>query len=148
MAEANRREYVAGNIAVSFDSTLCIHTGRCLRGLPEVFDLEARPWIRPANGTLDDIVGVVSRCPSGALQWRTLDDSVPDPVGAEPPSIRVTTNGPLFVRGTIDIVDAQGERLTESHRAALCRCGMSGTKPFCDNSHVRNGWRADGGTSG
>lgn len=143
MAEADRREYVAGNIAVSFDSTLCIHTGRCLRGLPAVFDLEARPWIRPANATLDEIVTVVSRCPSGALQWRTLDDTVPDPVGAEPPSITVTRNGPSFVRGAIEMRDSEGNALTTSRRFALCRCGMSGNKPFCDNSHARNGWRAD-----
>lgn len=146
MATTNREEYIAGNLAVTFDSKLCIHRGRCLRGLPAVFSLDARPWVNLANATPDEIVSVVSLCPSGALQWRTLDGSRPDSVAAEPVSITLRTDGPSYVRGSVELRDEAGSLLTESHRFALCRCGMSGNKPFCDNSHARNGWH-EGGAS-
>lgn len=52
------------------------------------------------------------------------------------PSIAVYENGPLLVRGPIEIVGEDGEPL-ETHRAtvALCRCGRSAIRPLCDGSH-------------
>lgn len=141
MSEPDRREYAAGNVVVSFDASRCIHVGRCLKGLPAVFNLEARPWIQPANASVSDIIDVVGRCPSGALQWRTTDGSFADPVRAETPSITIRPNGSLLVRGPVEIRGDDGRPLDAGARAALCRCGMSGNKPYCDNSHARNGWR-------
>jgi CDGSH-type Zn-finger protein len=52
------------------------------------------------------------------------------------PSIAVYDNGPLLVRGPIEIVDEDGD-LLDTHRdtIALCRCGRSAIKPLCDGSH-------------
>lgn len=53
-------------------------------------------------------------------------------------TIKVRDNGPLLVQGPVTIVDAAGNqfRIPEGKPAiALCRCGESHTKPFCDGTH-------------
>lgn len=52
-------------------------------------------------------------------------------------------NGPLLVRGRIEVRREDGS-LEVLPRATLCRCGDSANKPFCDNTHLRNGFRAAG----
>jgi len=56
--------------------------------------------------------------------------------------VQPRTNGPLFVRGKVQIVDAQGDVIREDTRIALCRCGQSANKPFCDGTHQAVGFRA------
>ncbi|MCS3843813.1 MULTISPECIES: CDGSH iron-sulfur domain-containing protein [unclassified Microbacterium] len=53
-------------------------------------------------------------------------------------------DGPLLVRGDIDLVAADGETI-ERHRrtVALCRCGLSTIKPFCDGTHKAAGFRTE-----
>ena len=59
--------------------------------------------------------------------------------------IKVRANGPYKVTGPARVVDAEGNALTcpEGEAIALCRCGHSQTKPFCDSSHKRVGFVAD-----
>jgi CDGSH iron-sulfur domain-containing protein 3 len=56
--------------------------------------------------------------------------------------ITVRDNGSYKVTGTVVLVDAEGNRLPipEGRPLALCRCGASGTKPFCDASHRQIGF--------
>lgn len=68
--------YETPGVTVTFDPNLCQHTGICLRGLPAVFDIRERRWVRPEKGTVEEVVAQVGRCPSGALQIRH-DSSVP-----------------------------------------------------------------------
>jgi CDGSH-type Zn-finger protein len=49
--------------------------------------------------------------------------------------IRVEANGPLYVTGQLEITDDRGRIVCTDSRVALCRCGASANKPFCDNSH-------------
>lgn len=137
-----RKEYRLGTLAVSFDSALCIHTGKCLQGAPGVFNLRQRPWIQLDKDDEERIVETVNRCPSGALQWRTSDAHRDDAVRAESPLIYVSEDGPLLVRGSIEVNGGDGVQLIESSRLALCRCGQSQNKPFCDNTHRETGWKA------
>jgi Iron-binding zinc finger CDGSH type len=52
-------------------------------------------------------------------------------------------DGPLLVRGDVDIVGPDGTILPRRRRTiALCRCGLSALKPFCDGSHKAAGFRA------
>ena len=52
------------------------------------------------------------------------------------PQITACTDGPLLVRGAVDIVGDDGEALHSRRRTvALCRCGASGIKPWCDGTH-------------
>ncbi|WP_426516376.1 CDGSH iron-sulfur domain-containing protein [Diaminobutyricibacter sp. McL0618] len=52
------------------------------------------------------------------------------------PLIVACTDGPLLVRGSVTIVNSDGERIPQHRRTvALCRCGVSAIKPFCDGTH-------------
>ena len=55
----------------------------------------------------------------------------------------VLDNGPILVQGAVDLVDSNGERIaTSSDKIALCRCGASTNKPFCDGKHSKVGFEA------
>lgn len=130
------REYAAEGITVRWDPTRCIHVGRCLRGLPTVFDLNQRPWVKADAAEPREIADVIHTCPTDALQYRAGPD-IPDEQPDDVTTVQPRPNGPLFVRGRIQIVDIHGEVVSEAPRIALCRCGASANKPFCDNSHRR-----------
>lgn len=137
-----RRVYRGKDIEVSFDLDQCIHVGECLRRLPETFALDRRPWVSSDSSSANDVAAVVERCPSGALQYRRLDGG-PDEQGPEPASVTLLRNGPLLVRGYVEVRREDGT--TEvMPRATLCRCGSSANKPLCDNTHLRIGFRAPG----
>ena len=60
-------------------------------------------------------------------------------------NIRLRDNGPLVVEGPIKIVDAEGGEFpvsADKPAVALCRCGASGNKPFCDGSHRSCGFES------
>jgi CDGSH-type Zn-finger protein len=58
--------------------------------------------------------------------------------------IQASPNGPYLVRGPVTVVDAAGgdHEIAEGKNVALCRCGGSTTKPFCDGTHSRIGFQA------
>jgi CDGSH-type Zn-finger protein/uncharacterized Fe-S cluster protein YjdI len=53
-------------------------------------------------------------------------------------------NGPLGLTGNVEICGGTGRTVHRTTAAALCRCGGSQNKPFCDGTHARNGFTADG----
>jgi len=59
-------------------------------------------------------------------------------------TITVTENGPLSVKGPFRLLDADGNQydVGPRKRVALCRCGASTNKPFCDGTHSRIGFEA------
>lgn len=137
-----RRVYANETIEVHWEPKLCIHVRNCVRGLPQVFDPDARPWVIVDAARAGQIAEAVLTCPTGALHFRRLDDG-PQEAAVEPLTVRPLTNGPLFVRGHVRIVDPDGRLIREDTRVALCRCGASGNKPFCDGTHRRIGFRTD-----
>jgi uncharacterized Fe-S cluster protein YjdI len=68
MEEATIR-YSNGDIVVLWKPHKCIHSGTCVRGLPEVFDVRRKPWIYMLGASTEDIIAQVENCPSGALSW-------------------------------------------------------------------------------
>lgn len=60
--------YEGEGITVTFDPNVCTHSGRCVRGLPAVFDVRRQRWIDITAATPEEIAAQVARCPSGALQ--------------------------------------------------------------------------------
>jgi CDGSH-type Zn-finger protein len=63
--------------------------------------------------------------------------------------VSVYEDGPLIVRGDFVLADQDGQPIPAGRRTvALCRCGRSAIKPFCDGSHSRTGFRAPGGVQG
>jgi uncharacterized Fe-S cluster protein YjdI len=134
------KDYRAGDVVVSYDPDVCIHAAECVRNLPAVFDPDARPWIRPENAPAERIADVVALCPSGALQFRRME-ATPKPAAAT--TITPLPNGPLIVEGAAVVKSFSGTVLREATRVALCRCGNSKNKPFCDGSHSRVGFQAE-----
>jgi CDGSH-type Zn-finger protein len=87
-------------------------------------------------------------CPSGRLvAWDRRSNEAFEPdlepsIGVvEDPSEGVS--GPLWIRGRIPLVAADGYAYEIRNRVTLCRCGASRNKPFCDGSHAQIGFRDD-----
>ena len=62
--------YETPDITVTFDPNVCTHAAKCIRGLPAVFDIREKRWVRPERASADEVAAQVARCPSGALQVR------------------------------------------------------------------------------
>lgn len=73
------RSYPAPGITVYFDARICQHSGVCVRGLPQVFDVQRRPWIRADLAAPAEVAALIDRCPSGALGYDWAEGgSTPD----------------------------------------------------------------------
>lgn len=131
------KTYSSDDIDIHFDLKRCIHAAKCVHGMPDVFDPKAKPWVRPDRGGADALAAVVHQCPTGALTYTRKDGGAAEEPQATS-TVTIDADGPLEVRGRIEI---GGEVVT---RAALCRCGASQNKPFCDNAHKSSGWSDDG----
>lgn len=125
-----KKAYGTPEITVTFEARRCLHATECVRGLPEVFDSNRRPWIRPDGAPADRLAEVVRRCPTGALQYTLTDDGAESPDG--PTRITRTPAGQLIVRGELVLDTVEGRR-TET-RAVLCGCARSRLQPYCDHS--------------
>lgn len=66
-------------------------------------------------------------------------------------AVRITPyrDGPLLVRGPVELVDTDGEPVEQRRETiALCRCGKSRLRPYCDGTHKLIGFRAPGRSGG
>jgi uncharacterized Fe-S cluster protein YjdI/CDGSH-type Zn-finger protein len=135
-----KRIYENGRIRILWDSTVCIHTGICLKLGEGVFDTGRRPWVDMALAPDETIVSTIESCPSGALRYERLDGE-PGEQPDVPTTIVPWPNGPLMVRGEIAVKDRHGDTFVTSPRAALCRCGSSANQPFCDLTHRETGFQ-------
>ncbi len=63
---------------------------------------------------------------------------------ADSHTVKCAPDGPYLIQGPAVIVDPTGQQLqiATGKNAALCRCGASGNKPFCDGTHTKTGFRA------
>ncbi|WP_342304600.1 CDGSH iron-sulfur domain-containing protein [Methanolobus sp. ZRKC5] len=59
----------------------------------------------------------------------------------EETSIEVSKDGPYIVKNVNTFVNSKGENLDTQPAMALCRCGSSKNKPFCDGSHIEIGFK-------
>lgn len=133
--ESSIYEYPGSDVDVRWDGRLCIHVGECGRAEGELFVSGRQPWCDPnLGGTVDEVTEVCERCPTGALTYIRKDGGAPEQ--APPHNVIVVANdGPLFVTGDLAIDAAADDQPGLRFRAALCRCGASNNKPFCDNRH-------------
>lgn len=126
--------YPGDSVDVTWDRRLCIHIGECGRATGELFVGGRDPWCQPDAVQLGDTVDVVERCPTGAISYVRKDGGPAETAPAEN-TVVVAYNGPLYVSGELEIDGAAEDMAAVRFRAALCRCGASKNKPFCDNSH-------------
>jgi len=124
------KAYLADDITVYYDGKRCRHFAECLRGLPEVFDGRAKPWIQPANADPEIVAEIVRRCPTGALHYVMTDGPAEQP--DSPTTITVREDGPILMRGDL-LFDGPSGSMSET-RAALCGCTKTANPPFCDGT--------------
>jgi CDGSH-type Zn-finger protein/uncharacterized Fe-S cluster protein YjdI len=133
--EQNIFEYPGSDIDVSWDKRLCIHVGECGRSEGGVFLGGRNPWCDPnVAGSADVVAEVCERCPTGALTYIRKDREAPEQAPSQN-RVVVANDGPLYFTGDLEIAGAADDQRGVQFRAALCRCGASKNKPFCDNSH-------------
>ena len=133
------KKYSNGEVTVVWKPNMCIHSAICFNGLPGVFNPRQRPWITMEGGNTDEIIAQVGNCPSGALSYFRNIEMVNPSVDVET-IVEVSANGPLLVYGNIKIKDAQGNETIKNKVTALCRCGQSSNKPYCDGTHRKVGF--------
>ena len=133
--EQDIHTYPGEAIDVSWDGRLCIHVGECGRAEGDLFVGGRNPWCDPnLEGSADAVAEVCQRCPTGALSFIRKDGG-PTEVAATRNQVVVSNDGPLYFTGDLEVDGAADDMQAVKFRAALCRCGASNKKPFCDNSH-------------
>ena len=127
------KEYKGTNITVIDNRGVCSHDGECTRNLPSVFRRHLRPWINPDGDNVQNIVETIEMCPSGALSYKIGFTRHQDQ--NRPPLITFQSGGPLYIQGGIVLIDDMDSKPESLEHYALCRCGASFNKPFCDGAH-------------
>jgi|AntRauTorckE6833_2_1112554.scaffolds.fasta_scaffold01961_5 glutamate synthase domain-containing protein 2 len=135
--------YPGKTITIHDDRGICSHAGYCTSELPKVFKMGEEPWIDPDKASKDSIIFTIEKCPSGALSYE-IDGKRFDAY-SDTPEVSLTENGPYRLRGFIDL-QSDDEPESDEH-FALCRCGQSKNKPFCDGSHWYAGFEDKGKVS-
>ena len=132
------KEYSNDEIVVIWDPEKCIHARECVKGLPQVFNREKTPWVDISGADSKEIIKVIDRCPSGALSYKMVKKAGESETTYA--QIKVMKNGPLLVEGDCALIDSTGKEVARAGHLALCRCGSSGNKPFCDGTHIKIGF--------
>ncbi len=124
---------------IHFDGKRCIHSRNCVLTHPDVFvpNVEGE-WIHPDAVSADEVALTARICPSGAIRYERLDGQAGEPAPLVN-TVRLREDGPLAFNAPLRIAGAD-----QGLRATLCRCGLSGNKPFCDGSHAEGGFHATG----
>ena len=131
-------EYTNDEVTIVWKPETCIHSAKCVHGLPEVFKPKEKRWIQMENATTDAIVNAVKECPSGALGYYMNADGKPEDkkeIQLEATKVEVIDGGPLMVYGTLNVKHTDGNEEVKKRATAFCRCGKTSNKPFCDGSH-------------
>ncbi|NYT01477.1 MAG: hypothetical protein GKC10_01795 [Methanosarcinales archaeon] len=129
------KAYTNGEIVVYWEPDKCVHSANCVKGLPAVFNHKQRPWINMQGADSEEIMKAIDNCPSGALSYKRVDAGKDR--GGFAARIKVMKGGPLLVEGECRLIGRGGEEVASCGPFALCRCGASRKKPFCDGSHSR-----------
>lgn len=129
------KEYPNKEITIIWKPGKCIHSAICVQTLPDVYDPKGRPWIKPENASTGALQSQVDKCPSGALTYRMNNENQEKKKQVMETKVEVLKNGPLLVRGTLEVTRPDGSKEVKEKSTAFCRCGASGDKPYCDGTH-------------
>ncbi len=129
-------EYAGAEVTVTYNPRLCSHARECGRIAGNIFNPAEKPWVQPDKGSRAEVEAVISACPSGALALLGPEHLVPNRV-----RIVVEKDGPYRVLN-VDIAAQTAAEGASAEKYVLCRCGLSGNKPFCDGSHSDKGWKS------
>jgi CDGSH-type Zn-finger protein len=138
-----RVEVFPGPLLDLFDDNRCAFARFCHREDGDVWTLTEEadePRLRK------EAIKASTECPAGRLVHHDKQDGYREIEPELEPSISILqdperkVSAPLYVKGGIPIVSAKGFTYERRNRYALCRCGASRNKPFCDASHVNAGY--------
>ena len=146
--ETKIHEYKNNDLIIYWTPSACTHSQKCITGLPAVFNPMRRPWVNINEASSEDLIRSIDECPSGALRYSLTENSKLNPelangrgsINFHPKEyssviIKTIDHGPLIVEGTVKIIGQDDKLIQECNNAALCCCGRSRNKPFCDGSH-------------
>ena len=133
------KEYTNGEVTITWEAEKCIHSAICVKGLGTVFQPKERPWIKIDAAPTEALVNQVKACPSGALGYYMNGETNMESESLET-KVEVLKDGPLLVYGTLKVTHKDGTEETKNKTTAFCRCGASHNKPYCDGSHVSDGF--------
>jgi uncharacterized Fe-S cluster protein YjdI len=142
-------KYTNEEVTVVWKPDTCIHSAICFKGLQEVFNLQKRPWINMEGSSTAKIIEQVRKCPSGALSYFINETNQAASAGEESKviaeaaqitTIEVSVNGPYLIKTECLIKHSNGTEEVKKGTIALCRCGQSANKPYCDGMHRKVGF--------
>lgn len=136
------KNYTNGEITVNWQPEKCIHSTKCWKSLPRVFNPRAKPWVNMEGGTTEAIRNTVLNCPSGALSLGNAEPLTENISPLAEVEVLPLPNGPLQITGELRVKNEAGEVVVKTDKTFFCRCGSSANKPFCDGSHRKIDFRS------
>jgi uncharacterized Fe-S cluster protein YjdI len=139
------KSYTNKEITVIWKPDVCIHSTNCWKGSLAIFNPKRKSWIDMNAGTTKEIIKIVNSCPSGALSFKRNEGMAeqkaqPAQTSQSQTTVQVNKGGPYLVKGKFVFVGADGKEEVKEGSIALCRCGASSNKPFCDGTHRKIGF--------
>lgn len=135
------KKYIKDELTILWEPDKCIHSAVCVKLLPEVYNPNAKPWIKPENASVKNLMAQINKCPSGALSY-ALDKDSSSTISEQPLTVEIMENGPILFKGKLKITHSSGEIEFKDKTTAFCRCGASNNKPYCDGEHRKAGFEA------
>ena len=133
------KKYVKDDLTIVWKPGKCIHAAVCVKMLPKVYNPNERPWLKQENASVQELKAQINECPSGALTYIDASEKK-----SEAPQrrieVKVTKNGPMLIKGDFSITGIDGNTEIKSGMTAVCRCGASNNKPYCDGTHGKIGF--------
>jgi len=126
-------DYTGNRIIIHDNRGVCSHAGYCTDNLPAVFRMGVKPWVDPNGAPFEEIIRIIEMCPSGALSY-SLNGKKHDSLERNP-SINLSKDGPYRCVGSVELDNDNDSKPQSDEHFALCRCGGSKNKPFCDGTH-------------
>lgn len=136
--------YDNGELTVVWKPETCIHSGNCVRGLPNVFKPKEKPWVKVDAASTEELMETIDKCPSGALSYYKTAEGPKDESTNETDRVQVKLipNGPVELRGAVRVQTSDGGFSDRDKSTFLCRCGASDSKPYCDGTHNKIDFKA------
>lgn len=139
---AERADAYGGPELRLLDDNRCAFARLCHRQGSDVWDLTETA---DSEEQAQEAIAASWHCPTGRLEHHDRATGEVCEQGFEPSLVILQdpqehASGPVFVRGGIPLVGADGHEYEQRNRYALCRCGSSTNKPFCDAMHVTVGF--------
>lgn len=124
------KTYEGNGITVHRVGALCAHASFCANRTTD--------WYQLLADTADvnvraEVIAMIEHCPSGGLVYE-IDGQIIEP--DLPKAVSPVEDGPLWVTGNVEIMGSDRTPYEIRNRVALCRCGQSKNKPFCDGTHL------------